>query len=153
MMIVVEAAHVACRLGRSTGDDRDGGRAGGREERPRGARVLCQLDEIPDGGSAAFALPRDGGPLALMAIRRGHDVGVHVNSCPHWGSPLDIRPGRFLDRTGTLIQCSTHGALFRIDNGLCVKGPCLGAQLVRVPVRMEEPDLLVIDVDAPPFCG
>lgn len=75
---------------------------------------------------------------SLMAIRRGEEVFVYLNTCPHWGLPLDIQPGRFLDRSGELILCSTHGALFTIETGNCVRGPCLGATLVRIPVRVED---------------
>jgi naringenin degradation protein FdeD len=108
-------------------------------------RLLCRLQDIPDGGSAAFELAGKGEPFALMAIRRGGDVRVYVNVCPHWGSPLDITPGQFLDRSGERILCSTHGALFRIDDGRCVKGPCLGASLAAVPCRIEDDLVLLQD--------
>jgi nitrite reductase/ring-hydroxylating ferredoxin subunit len=94
---------------------------------------LCALADIPDGGSAGFAAKVNGRVIELMAIRRGTAIFAYVNSCPHWGSPLDLYPGRFLNHRRTLIQCSTHGAQFRIEDGFCVKGPCLGASLQ--PVR------------------
>lgn len=114
-----------------------------------GETVLCRLDDIPDGGSAGFELPQTDAPLALMAIRRGKEVRVYVNSCPHWGSPLDLVPGRFLDRGGRHILCNTHGALFRIDDGYCLKGPCLGASLTALPARVEDGRVLV-DARRPP---
>jgi nitrite reductase/ring-hydroxylating ferredoxin subunit len=104
---------------------------------------LCPLPAIPKGGSAGFTLETDGEPLSLMAIRQGSGVQVYVNRCPHWGAPLDIRPGRFLDATGRHILCSTHGALFRIEDGRCIKGPCLGAALTALPVRIEAGQVLV----------
>ncbi len=104
---------------------------------------LCALAEIPDGGSAGFAAMVDEQPVELMAIRRGADVFVYVNSCPHWGSPLDLYPGRFLDRQRTLIQCSTHGARFRIEDGFCIKGPCLGASLRPVRCAVVDGDVLI----------
>jgi nitrite reductase/ring-hydroxylating ferredoxin subunit len=107
---------------------------------PTTSRVLCRLDDIPDGGSAGFSMAATDGdePLELMAIRRGNSVFCYVNSCPHWGSPLDLVPGRFLARDGRHILCTTHGALFRIDDGRCIKGPCLGAALRPVPCRVED---------------
>ena len=103
---------------------------------------LCALEEIPDGGSAGFAAVVDGQPVELMAIRRGGDVFVYVNSCPHWGSPLDLCPGCFLNRQRTLIQCSTHGAQFRIEDGFCIKGPCLGASLQPVHCAVVDGEVL-----------
>ena len=100
--------------------------------------MLCRLDEISDGGSAGFKIETGAGPLALMAIRRASAVFVYVNVCPHWGLPLDLTPGRFLDASRTHIQCATHGALFRIHDGRCIKGPCLGASLAPVRCRLED---------------
>ncbi len=108
---------------------------------------FCRLDDIPDGGSAAFDLPDAATHLAslgmfdppqqVMIIRRGPAVFCYVNVCPHWGAPLDIIPGQFLDRDCRHIICSTHGALFRIEDGRCIRGPCLGANLTAVPCRVD----------------
>ena len=69
--------------------------------------------------------------VAVLAVRRGAQVFAYVNSCPHTGAPLDFQPGRFLSLDKTLIQCSTHGALFRIEDGFCLAGPCAGKSLER----------------------
>lgn len=80
-----------------------------------------------------------------MAIRSRQQVFCYINVCPHWGAPLDIVPGRFLDREGRHIICSTHGALFRIDDGRCIKGPCLGAALVPLGCRLDEVADVIVD--------
>ena len=72
-----------------------------------------------------------------MAIRQGDQVYAYVNSCPHVGTPLDMWPGRFLTRDGEYILCATHGALFRIEDGHCVAGPCVGRGLTPVETRVE----------------
>lgn len=88
-----------------------------------------------DGGGNGFIATRpDGARVAVLAVRRGAQVFAYVNSCPHTGAPLDFQPGRFLNLDKTPIQCSTHGALFRIEDGFCVKGPCAGKSLVPVAV-------------------
>lgn len=94
--------------------------------------VLCRLADIADGGSNGFVATRPGGErVAVLAVRRGAQVFAYVNSCPHTGAPLDFQPGRFLSLDKTLIQCSTHGALFRIEDGFCLAGPCAGKSLER----------------------
>ena len=40
----------------------------------------------------------------------------------------------YLTPTGDLIACSWHGALFDIDTGACVGGPCVGQALRPWPV-------------------
>jgi nitrite reductase/ring-hydroxylating ferredoxin subunit len=68
---------------------------------------------------------------------------LYVNSCPHLGVPLDWLPGQFLTTDGTRIMCATHGAEFRISDGHCVKGPCRGEALTKVPYTVRD-DLIMI---------
>jgi nitrite reductase/ring-hydroxylating ferredoxin subunit len=98
---------------------------------------LCRLDDIPDRGSNGFYT--DGADRRLhMAIRRGNEVFVYENRCPHTGLPLDFQPGRFLTTDGALIQCSNHGAQFRIKDGFCVSGPCEGDSLKAVKTEIRD---------------
>jgi len=73
-----------------------------------------------------------------MVIRRDDAAFVYVNSCPHIGSPLDFRPGQFLNLERTHILCSTHGALFRIEDGHCISGPCAGDRLEAAEAIVED---------------
>jgi len=59
--------------------------------------------------------------------------------------PLAMAPDRYLTREGDLILCSSHGALFRPRDGLCVGGPCAGRRLIPWPVRVEAGELVVAD--------
>lgn len=93
-----------------------------------GRRALCRLEEIPEGGARGFPAGGGGAP-GLFAVRKGGAVRVFVNSCPHLGLPLEPVPDRFLDRRGEMIVCAAHGARFRLEDGLCVSGPCLGEAL------------------------
>ena len=105
-------------------------------------RTLCRLEEIPDGASRGFG-PARGGFVGLFAVRRGTAVFVYVNACPHIGASLDWAPDRFLTADGALIVCATHGALFGIEGGVCVQGPCVGDRLEAVPVRIVDGVILV----------
>ena len=67
--------------------------------------------------------------FAGFVVRRGATVRGFIDRCPHAGMPLALMGDRFLTREGDLILCSSHGALFRIDDGLCVAGPCEGRNL------------------------
>lgn len=68
---------------------------------------------------------------------------AYRNQCPHTGGPMDWVPGQFLTEDGGLIQCSLHGALFRIGDGFCVSGPCAGASLVPVQVEIQGNDVFI----------
>jgi len=99
--------------------------------------LLCRLDAIADGGSAVCFAEHEGAMTGFIVVRRGDAAFVYVNSCPHVGAPLDFTPGQFLDPSGTHILCSGHGALFRIDDGYCVSGPCAGEALTAVAARVD----------------
>ena len=100
-------------------------------------RVLCRLDEIPDPGSKGFDF-REGDALrSVFVVRSGDTVRAYENSCPHTLGPLDWVPDQFLTREKDMILCATHGALFRIDDGHCLSGPCVGENLTPLPVSIE----------------
>ena len=98
---------------------------------------LCRLDEIEDGASQRFTATIGGTRKSVLAVRRGGRVHAYINSCPHIGAPLDFLPGRFLNAEGTHILCANHGALFRIEDGHCVSGPCAGDGLKPVETSVE----------------
>ena len=99
------------------------------------ARVLCRLEDIPDGEARGF--PPVPGGYGLVAVRRGDRVHVYVNSCPHIGIPLESLPDRFLDGPRRHLVCTAHGARFRVEDGFCVSGPCAGDVLEAVAARLE----------------
>lgn len=105
--------------------------------RPPAGHRLCTLAEIADPGAKGF-LFREGEALFLgFVVRRGESVSGYIDRCPHAGFPLALTQNRYLTREGDLILCSTHGALFRPEDGLCVAGPCAGKALASWPVRVE----------------
>ncbi len=105
-------------------------------------RTLCRIDDIADGTARGFTAGT-GGFVGLFAVRWGAAIHVYVNSCPHIGVPLDWAPDRFLNSRGDRIICSTHGAEFRITDGVCIQGPCLGEALETVPVLLRDGMVLV----------
>lgn len=62
-------------------------------------------------------------------MKKNWQVYVYENACPHLGIQLEWQADEFLDIDATMIQCSSHGALFKIEDGECVLGPCQGQSL------------------------
>ncbi|HEB27710.1 hypothetical protein LCGC14_2266510 [marine sediment metagenome] len=89
------------------------------------AQHICMLDELPDNGSKSLELDGE----ACFAVRQGQAVYLYRNTCPHLGLPLDLMPDQFLGFDKRYIQCTSHGALFKINTGLCIAGPCQGKSL------------------------
>lgn len=107
--------------------------------------TLCALDAIADGTSKGFDLPG----LRLLAVRRDRQVFVYRNSCPHTGINLEWMPDRFLSYDGAFILCSVHGALFTLDSGHCVFGPCRGRALDALNVLIEQDTVYLPDLSSP----
>ncbi len=97
--------------------------------KPAPGVVLCRLDEIADPGAKGFRFREGARLFAGFVVRRGARVVGYVDSCPHAGGPLALIGDRYLTREKDLILCSTHGALFRPEDGACVAGPCAGDRL------------------------
>lgn len=104
---------------------------------------LCRLDELADPDSRGFTAQTASGPEDIFIVRRGAEVFAYANRCPHTGSPLDWLPNQFLSLDRRLIQCAVHAALFRIEDGECVAGPCAGQMLIPVPVSVDEEGWIV----------
>jgi nitrite reductase/ring-hydroxylating ferredoxin subunit len=99
-------------------------------------RVICPLHELADPGAKGFTVGQGDWPLRGFVVRRGDVVRAYVNHCPHAGYPLNGRPDGFLAPEAALILCSAHGALFEIETGRCVSGPCAGLSLRAIDVRV-----------------
>lgn len=106
--------------------------------RPPAGTVLCRLDEIADPGSRGFHFQAGDKLFLGFVVRRGEDLTGYVDSCPHTGQPLGGPTGRHVTRENDLILCTGHGALFRIDDGMCTSGPCAGQRLTEWPVAVVE---------------
>ncbi len=94
---------------------------------------LCALQELADGASRGFTVATATGVQDIFVVHKNTQVVAYRNSCPHTGGPLDWVPDQFLSLDGSLIQCATHDARFRIEDGVCIAGPCAGRRLS--PVR------------------
>lgn len=100
---------------------------------------LCNLDDLEE--QQAIELTVD--DRRLFAIRQDNQLHAYWNICPHLGIPLNWAPDTFLDLDSALIQCSSHGALFHIDSGECIAGPCTGQRLQPVTLRAAQKDYFV----------
>lgn len=100
---------------------------------------LCSYNEIPVGGAKGFEV--NGKKIVVLNYR--DNIYIYENSCPHRSIPLEWQPDQFLDYEKTFIQCATHGALFKIDTGTCIAGPCVDDTLNKIPFIQEGETILV----------
>jgi nitrite reductase/ring-hydroxylating ferredoxin subunit len=98
---------------------------------------LCRVEELRQRGTLEVRLSGSGEVGEAFLVYRDGDIYGYLNQCPHTGAPLNWSPHVFLSAEGTFIQCSLHGALFRIDDGYCEYGPCSGEGLIPLTISSE----------------
>jgi nitrite reductase/ring-hydroxylating ferredoxin subunit len=98
--------------------------------------TLGPLGQIVEGEARNYVLQLRAGRFHGFVVRRDGKVHGYVDRCPHAGLPLAQELDAYLSSDGGLILCSWHGALFEIDGGRCVGGPCAGQRLTAWPVEI-----------------
>lgn len=107
---------------------------------------VCALTDIPLGKARGVVV----GHAQLLLVRtEPRLVHAYLNRCPHLGIPLAWQESQILDRDGRYIQCSSHGALFELDTGFCIEGPCMGDQLWEVSCTIEEDGVHIDESELP----
>lgn len=111
---------------------------------------LGGTNEIEEGKSKAYTITINHKAISLLVVHHLGKFYAYKNHCPHTGINLNWQPDQFLDITEQYIQCSTHGALFRIENGLCEWGPCLGQHLQSLTIAAKDGALFLVTLTPHP---
>ena len=105
---------------------------------------VCSIDEIQAAGCLVFEIPQLSESGQVFLVLNNDRIYAFVNRCPHTGITLNWQPNQFFDITNQLIQCATHCALFRIEDGLCVRGPCVGDKLQQLNIRLTDDQIYLL---------
>lgn len=98
---------------------------------------LASARDLQENTAKEFEITVDDNTLAGFVLRFDGEIYAYLNHCPHMGVPLNWQPDQFMSLEATHIQCSTHGALFNPDDGLCVSGPCRGQSLTKLNIETD----------------
>ena len=108
-------------------------------------RILCRLEDIPEGTSKGFAADPTAYYADILVVRTHQGVYAYRNNCPHTGAPMEWQSNQFLNYTGTLIHCGIHAAQFRIRDGYCIAGPCEGRYLQKVAMTVRDGVIIALE--------
>ena len=100
--------------------------------------AVGRLDELSDPGCREFKIGDGDWPFPGFVVRQGDKVYAYQNHCEHVGHQLNWMPDGFLTKDNTAIICSSHGAQYEIESGLCFRGPCMGKALRAVAVEVRD---------------
>ncbi|MDP6437718.1 MAG: Rieske (2Fe-2S) protein [Gammaproteobacteria bacterium] len=106
-------------------------------------RQVAMLADIQEPGAREFRVGEGDWPFRGFVVRWDGQVHAFVNSCAHAGHPLNIDPDKFFSPEKALLLCTSHGAEFEPDTGICVGGPCMGARLTALKCRVEDEKVFV----------
>lgn len=110
---------------------------------------LCHNKNLSEQQTRGFAVETEQGQLELFLVRQDNKVHAYHNHCPHLGIPLNWQPDQFLCLEGSHIQCSTHGALFNVQDGYCIAGPCAGQNLTALTLEHRKDDEIWLELTNP----
>lgn len=118
-------------------------RARMRRESRLGGRVVARVEEMGPGTVKKFSLICQKYRVDGFLINYRGRFHAYVNRCRHMTTPLDFVRYQFFTEDGRYLVCLTHGALYEPDSGLCVDGPCQGLSLYRLPVLVDQGEVVV----------
>jgi len=113
-----------------------------RESRGEG-RAIAKVGELGPGSVKKFWLICQKYRLDCFLVHFRGEYHAYINSCRHMTTPLDFVRYQFFTEDGNHLICMTHGALYEPTTGFCVDGPCKGLSLHRLPVRVDQGEVLV----------
>lgn len=116
-------------------------RISGRKRKSNNMITLCHIDELEEGKTRGFEVAE----LSIIALKKHGSVFLYANRCPHLGLNLEFQPDDFLNYDETYIQCSTHGAMFTLDSGECVLGPCKGESLQQIDYELVDGQIMLVE--------
>jgi nitrite reductase/ring-hydroxylating ferredoxin subunit len=97
---------------------------------------ICGSDALVDGGNGVrFPVVAFGSEATGFVVRHGGKVYGYLNRCAHVPVELDWFKGEFFESSKLYLMCSTHGAIYAPETGVCTGGPCRGGRLRPIAVR------------------
>jgi ketohexokinase len=74
---------------------------------------------------------------SIVLARVDDTVKAYVNNCPHANVPLNSMYKVEIDPRELTLKCSVHDAFFRVEDGVCVRGPCQNQALEAVAIIVD----------------
>jgi nitrite reductase/ring-hydroxylating ferredoxin subunit len=108
-----------------------------------GGKIVARVADVEPGEVKKFSIICQKYRVAGFLVNDGGRFHAYVNRCRHMPTPLDFIRDQFVSEDGRYLMCYTHGALYERRTGLCISGPCEGESLYRLPVCVDQGDVLV----------
>jgi nitrite reductase/ring-hydroxylating ferredoxin subunit len=107
--------------------------------------------DIVEGTARVVALPPEpsGWRREAIVVRdAAGELRAYLNRCQHLPIPLDAGSRSFFGPDGRQLVCKTHGATYRLEDGMCIAGPCTGRALVALRLEHDGERVSIVLDDA-----
>lgn len=108
---------------------------------------LCNVSDVAEATAKSFMVENKD----IVVVNDYGQFKAYLNWCPHLGIELNFMPDQFLDPEGRFIVCANHGALFELEQGECIAGPCAGQGLVAVNLIQKEQEIYIESLPETPM--
>lgn len=108
-----------------------------------GGRVIARVEEMQPGSVKKFWLICQKYRVDGFLVNYQGKFQAYINRCRHMTTPLDFVRYQFFTEDGHHLICLTHGAIYDPVSGLCVEGPCKGLSLYRLPLLVDQGEVVV----------
>ncbi|MCU1718770.1 Rieske (2Fe-2S) protein [Pseudomonas sp. 5P_3.1_Bac2] len=105
--------------------------------------AICASQQLAEGQSRGFSIAG----IDLVLVRKHGQCYAYRNRCPHRAVRLEWQADEFLDSSASLLQCAHHGALFLLESGECVAGPCSGQSLEALAIIENDGTIWLLPAD------
>jgi nitrite reductase/ring-hydroxylating ferredoxin subunit len=105
----------------------------------RCALTEAQRAQVARGGFVRVSA----GDASVLVGRVAGEWRAYRNECRHRALPLDLGARTPMSDDGRYLLCNQHGALYRLQDGACILGPCAGERLATVAVTEDGGDLIL----------
>ncbi len=104
---------------------------------------VCLESDLVEGAARPFQYRLDGVKREGLILRASHEIVAFENVCRHLPVSLDGGTGDFLITARNHLICHAHAATYGVSTGLCVRGPCAGLSLKRIPVTVRKNEVWI----------
>jgi len=100
--------------------------------------VFISKRNFSDLSTRSFQVVVKGKLFQGFVVKKGGRYFAYQNLCQHLPITLDLRDSDFFTHDKQFLQCHMHGAMYEVETGFCIAGPCQGARLVALELQEEE---------------
>jgi nitrite reductase/ring-hydroxylating ferredoxin subunit len=98
---------------------------------------------FPNQSVKPFKIRIRGQVFSGLVVKENDRYFAYENLCQHLPITLDLNGSEFFSNDKKYLQCHMHGAMYEIQSGLCIAGPCQGARLVALEIVEDETHVVV----------